>query len=454
MEMNITDAALSRAPHNYQYEVADELTPGEGGDQLYSCHGHVISSRSKSALVILIPLFLGAVASNSCVVYVLRRFGAVIGKVTCHFITLFMVTDLMKVFLVILPSIIRICNLEVLSGSMCHAGYWINLFLLQSSFMTLGLSAYDRVMVLRKSESYGPNKSRLKNTLLFSVLIPLSYAVFDVAYTKIYEAKNSDIGHVSEQSSICYDQKLGWCMTKTAPHEHEQQSDKGSKRSGVFICQAQVMTVLILIGQFTLQSGHSNYKKLFNDESREGKYFTLMYGLTTWLYLPSMLVTLMDTFTSTVFPNTYYEEFYIYIYMLQLMPSMCNAYPLLLSYKEYIFPTLVASPAHYTPVKPDTSATADSTTEDRREQIYRRISRLQLPTRDLLSCHSSSASKTLTGGTLTKSPDLTTARHDPGSPVRGAGGRDKDYFDTMVMRGLGGERDVIANLQAIERTEV
>ena len=27
----------------------------------------------------------------------------------------------------------------------------------------------------------------------------------------------------------------------------------GSKRSGVFICQAQVMTVLILIGQFTLQ---------------------------------------------------------------------------------------------------------------------------------------------------------------------------------------------------------
>ena len=55
-------------------------------------------------------------------------------------------------------------------------------------------------------------------TLLFTV---------DVAYTKIYEAKNSDIAHVSEQSSICYDQKLGWCMTKTAPHEHEQQSDKG-----------------------------------------------------------------------------------------------------------------------------------------------------------------------------------------------------------------------------------
>merc|ERR1719232_1263336 len=110
----------------------------------------------------------------------------------------------------------------------------------------------------------------MKNTLLFSVLLPLSYAIFDVAYTKIYEAKNSDEAHISELSSLCYDQKLGWCMTKAAPHEHEKTSNKdlsGSKRSGVFICQAQVMTVLVLIGQFTLQSGHANYKKMSNDET-------------------------------------------------------------------------------------------------------------------------------------------------------------------------------------------
>ena len=35
------------------------------------------------------------------------------------------------------------------------------------------------------------------------------------------------------------------------------------------------------------------------------------------LYLPSMLVTLIDTFTSTIFPSAYYEEFYIYFYILQ-----------------------------------------------------------------------------------------------------------------------------------------
>ena len=49
----------------------------------------------------------------------------------------------------------------------------------------------------------------------------------DVAYTKIYEAKNMDKMHVSEQSSLCYDQKLGWCMTKAAPHEHEREGNKG-----------------------------------------------------------------------------------------------------------------------------------------------------------------------------------------------------------------------------------
>ena len=49
----------------------------------------------------------------------------------------------------------------------------------------------------------------------------------DVAYTKIYEAKNSDEAHISELSSLCYDQKLGWCMTKAAPHEHEKTSNKG-----------------------------------------------------------------------------------------------------------------------------------------------------------------------------------------------------------------------------------
>ena len=53
----------------------------------------------------------------------------------------------------------------------------MNLFLLQSSILSLALSAYDRVMVLRKDENYGPRKSRFKNTLLFSVLLPLSYAV-------------------------------------------------------------------------------------------------------------------------------------------------------------------------------------------------------------------------------------------------------------------------------------
>ena len=33
-----------------------------------------------------------------------------------------------------------------------------------------------------------------------------------------------------------------------------------------------------------------------------------------------MMVTLIDTFTSTVFPNAYYEEFYIYFYILQYVP--------------------------------------------------------------------------------------------------------------------------------------
>ena len=30
------------------------------------------------------------------------------------------------------------------------------------------------------------------------------------------------------------------------------------------------------------QSGHANYKKLANDESREGNYYTLMYAVSTW----------------------------------------------------------------------------------------------------------------------------------------------------------------------------
>ena len=96
MVINGSEAALSASPHSYQFEQVDELTPGETGDQLYSCHDHVLDSRSKSALVIFIPLFLGALVSNSCVVYVLRKFGSVIGRVTCHFVTVFMVTDLMK----------------------------------------------------------------------------------------------------------------------------------------------------------------------------------------------------------------------------------------------------------------------------------------------------------------------------------------------------------------------
>ena len=128
------------------------------------------------------------------------------------------------------------------------------------------------------------------------------------------------------------------------------------------------------------------------------------------------------------------------------MPSMCNAFPLLLSYKEFIFPNL-ASSAPYVPVKPESSAPADEIETDR---IFRRISRFQLSTRDPGSYSGSH--------TPTRSPDLTT-RHDPGSPVgkgnvRKASIRDKDYFDTMVLAGLNDDRDVIANLQAIERTEV
>ena len=48
----------------------------------------------------------------------------------------------------------------------------------------------------------------------------------DVVYTKIYEA-NSSSQHASEQNSLCYDQKLGWCMTKAAPHEHENSKELG-----------------------------------------------------------------------------------------------------------------------------------------------------------------------------------------------------------------------------------
>ena len=92
----MTENYSSPVPHSYQYEQRDELTPGEVGDQLYSCHGHVLTSRTKSALVLFIPIFLGALVSNTCVVYILRKFGNLIGRVTCHFITLFMVTDLLK----------------------------------------------------------------------------------------------------------------------------------------------------------------------------------------------------------------------------------------------------------------------------------------------------------------------------------------------------------------------
>ena len=78
-------------------------------------------------------------------------------------------------FLVVLPAIIRLCGTRALSGDACYAGYYINLFLLQSSLLLLALAAYDRVMVLRKSEDYGHSRQRWKHILLIAILIPLSY---------------------------------------------------------------------------------------------------------------------------------------------------------------------------------------------------------------------------------------------------------------------------------------
>lgn len=71
------------------------------------------------------------------------------------------------------------------------------------------------------------------------------------------------------------------------------------------------------MSQLTLQSGHSNYKKMYNDDSKEGAYYLMLFAMNAWFYLPSMFFTLMDNFTATVFPSAYYEEFYVYIYLTQ-----------------------------------------------------------------------------------------------------------------------------------------
>ena len=111
------------------------------------------------------------------------------------------------------------------------------------------------------------------------------------------------------------------------------------------------MTVLMLIALVTMQSGHANYKKMYTDESQEGCYYLMILTLNVWwvphtshntsylpqhlipptirhttkitqyncslyrLYLPAMLFILMDTFTASVFPTDYYEQFYIYLYI-------------------------------------------------------------------------------------------------------------------------------------------
>ena len=128
------------------------------------------------------------------------------------------------------------------------------------------------------------------------------------------------------------------------------------------------------------------------------------------------------------------------------MPSMCNSFPLFISYKEYIFPNWAAKPSRYSPVKPDIPAPEHTDLDRKREEINRRISRLTIR-----EAGSQSESQS---HVMARSPDLST-RHDPGSPVTTKEGtRDKDYFDTMVLSELGGDRDVIANVHAIQRTDV
>ena len=127
---------------------------------------------------------------------------------------------------------------------------------------------------------------------------------------------------------------------------------------------------------------------------------------------------------------------------------MCNSFPLFISYKEYIFPNLASKPSRYSPVKPDIPEPEQTETERKREQIHRRISRLTIREPGSLTDSLSHV--------MMKSPDLAT-RHDPGSPVttkEGSRPRDKDYFDTMVLSELGEGRDVIANVHAIQRTDV
>eukprot|EP00116_Pleurobrachia_bachei_P004822 sb/3465084/ len=369
---------------------------------VYSCHSHNATMRNKGVthpgtVALLVMLLLCAIASNAALVYVLRRFRRHIDWVVTYYSSLFALTDILKVSMIVIPAMVRLCQSVNYSGKFCYASYFINLFLVQSSLLSLSLAAYDRIMVLRKMEAADCWRRRLKNTFLFSILIPISYMTFDILYTKFYESSKTDVIHDSDRSSLCFDSKLGWCVIKTAPHEADaveagtlSEIDlSGSRKAGVFICQAHIMTVLVLISLLTLQSAHTNYKKMYADVSREGAYYLMIFGLNIWVYLPSMFVILMDTFTASVFPSQYYESFYIYIYIAQLLPVALNPVPIMVVYREVIFAgyhtALLGASQHRgqtsvsSAVGVDQPDTNSNTLIELQDRIYRRLSQINLP---------------------------------------------------------------------------